>query len=161
MGLKVNYGSSSPQVLLTAADVEQWKVELAQAEKVVADLKRKLEAAAVFFPADAARMPPQELSVNDWIVKVLADAQKKLTPREIRAAILREGGPVGSENYLYTAIQRALRRGVIIKRDDGYVISAAGSPEGEAGSLSASSPLSSGLTLSGGSVAADLKAGGT
>lgn len=132
----------SPQVLLTAAHVEQWKAELVEAEAVVTALKRKLDAAAVFYPANGAAKQPAEVlseTVGDWVVRVLREAKKTLTPREIRMAIARENGPLGSENYLYTAIKRTAATGAIAKRGDGYVFVADGSPKGETGDHSAPS----------------------
>ena len=124
----------SPQVLLTAADVQQWKAELAAAEAMVASLKRKLDAAAVFFPPQAAAPATntsEDATVGDWVVKVLYETAKTMEPREIRTAIDMLGGPLGSENYLYTAIKRLAARGLIEKRGLGYAAPRQGSPEGD------------------------------
>ena len=163
MALTIHNGPS-PQVLLTAADVEQWKRDLVTAEAVVAALKRKLDAAAVFFPANAAAKASAdvapELTVGDWVLRVLRERGKAMTPRKIRAAISDAGGPLGSENYLYTAIQREFRKRSIEKFGDGYRLAPTGSPQGEAGDQKVPGPLASD-TLSGGSVEAAPEAGGT
>jgi hypothetical protein len=151
-----------PQVLLTAADVERWKQELVSAEAIVADLKRKLDAAAVFFPASAAIAQPEdaEATVGDWVLKVMRESKRTMTPREIRAAIARSGGPLGSENYLYTAIKRETDKDRIVKFGDGYRLNQSRSPQGEAGDPKAPGP-DGGLTLSGGAVDAVPEVGGT
>jgi hypothetical protein len=137
--MTVNFKTGpSPEVLLTAADVATWKEELVAAEAMVALLKRKLEAASVFFPAQAAAPAPATASsdgatVGDWVLKVLKDQGKALEPREIRIAIDMLGGPLGSENYLYTAIKRLAERNLIVKRGNAYAAPSESSLEGEAG----------------------------
>jgi len=129
-------GQLAARPLLTEEDVLRWKADLNRLEgeieaasRAAAELRRKLDAAAVFMP-QAQIEPPQQaalfqdaITLVDVIEMAVKEAPGPLTPKAIRNAI--RHGPhsalLTSENYLYTAIKRVADKGKIIKGDRGYV----------------------------------------
>jgi hypothetical protein len=128
------------KTLLTEEDVVGWQAELAGLNEQVArlqaksaELRRKLEAAAVFMKSDEPISLPQEGPVRVpqpksstlylAIEKVVLESAVPMTPKMIRSAILhsQDAPLVASENYLYTAIKRLADRRVIVREDRGYV----------------------------------------
>lgn len=152
---------SDKGVLLTMEQVEAWRAERADFASRLADLDRKLEAAAVFFPEPAAKQERVLVatSLNDAIRYVLGRSQTAMSPKDIREALIGGGFGelMGSENYLYTAIKRLADRGLIAKTAHGYVSES--SSEEEAGGHSAPGPRQ--LTLSGGAGGTVPEVGGT
>lgn len=157
--------STPATVLLTAEDVQQWQKELVAAEVVVAELKRKLEAAAVFFPQEPKILPTSVHermsggSLSEAILVTISRSPVAMTPREIRDALTKAGFELASENYLYTAIKRLADRNLILKTDHGYV-SSKGSSKEEGPDQKVGAPQGI-LTLSGGGVGAHPEVGGT
>ena len=140
----------TPKPLLTREDVSRWSEEKAQAEQriaadqaLVAMLARKLEAAAVFMDVDVSAfdlltpvetpvhaqrattlelLTPASTSLPEAIRRAVSQSKRPITPKAIRRSIA--SGPdaalMKSANYLYTAIARAVAKGEIIKKGDGY-----------------------------------------
>jgi hypothetical protein len=132
--------TNGDDTLLTAADVMRWREELSEAQHIIVDqqeraakLLRKLEAAAVFMPAE--EMPPgvrpgsgatvdKSATLYDAIVKVvLAAHNTPMSPKMIRNAIAHspDADLLSSENYLYTAIKRAVDKDLLAREGKGYV----------------------------------------
>jgi hypothetical protein len=158
---------NKPEVVTLTADlVLQWQGDLAQAQAIVQDRTRKLAAAAVFLPhmfldISAAPEPSAGPTVQDWVLKALADSPKGLTPREIRRGVEAAGGNAGAENYLYTTLKRMLDRNLITKQGEIYALASASSPKGEAGGTSAAAPTTLDLLSGAGPLARSPEAGGT
>jgi hypothetical protein len=121
MSVTIHYGR---KVLLTSDDMQRWREEISQARALIEDRTRKLDAAAVLIgaePESATRHETQVTSVGDWVFKVVRESDHPLAPASIRRRIEEAGGPVGSENYIYTAIKRAADRRLIIRTPGGYI----------------------------------------
>jgi hypothetical protein len=141
-------GQSLPESLLTRSEVDEWRAELAEIEKIVAakqaraaELGQLLNAAGVIerlrhggtlsvslqaaaqLTANVTQVAaPLSASLSAAIQRVVSQAAGPLTPKAIRNAIVHspDAALIGSENYIYTAIARAAAKGEIIKTGDGY-----------------------------------------
>jgi hypothetical protein len=132
-------GSAPRKPLLTEEDVARWREErdllreeIAAAQAKMAELTRKLEAAAVFMDIDVSAFEPlaqkapepvPSSSLYAAIARVIEASSAPMTPKMIREAILAgpDAGLIRSENYLYTAIKRLADKASITKQGDGYV----------------------------------------
>lgn len=126
--------------------IEGWRqrgVELdriiADAQSEKADIARKLEAVAILAPeivGGAFQLTPPgetvvEPSVISEIVAVVNENGGLLLPKHIRRLLReREGVPVFSDNYFYTALKRAADKNLIARVGDRY--GAKKNPEAEA-----------------------------
>jgi hypothetical protein len=113
------------EVLLTTDDIRQWQVDLAEAERRVIELRRKLEGAALIFGAnlqvETSAMPNhEEGTLGDAALRVLAGFNRAVSNFEVQTELrktprFQEMLDKNKGAYYYTVIARLIKGGKIKK----------------------------------------------
>lgn len=112
---------TGPEVLLTSDDIRQWQEELADAERRVVELRKKLEYATFMFgskfsPSDTPKPKdePNDESMSDASLRLLGGFQRAVTHSELQTAlraIPKFQAMLDKNNgaYYYTMIRRLVK----------------------------------------------------
>lgn len=124
--------------------IQQWRERkdyldrmASDAQRESAEISRKLDAVAILAPElstpgfslTSPDVVTEAPSVISELGKAVAERNRLMPPLEIRKVLRqREGVPKFSDNYFYTALKRALEKGLIRKVGDLYGPVDTGSP---------------------------------
>ncbi len=113
------------EVLLTTDDIRQWQADLAEAERRVVELRRKLEGAALIFGAKltletSAAPKEEEESLGNAALRVLAGFHRAASNSEVQTELrktprFQEMLEKNKGAYYYTVIARLVKGGKIKK----------------------------------------------
>ena len=113
------------EVLLTTNDIRQWQVDLAEAERRVIELRRKLDGAALIFGTNLQVEPSvtpsdEERTLGDAALRVLAGFNRAVSNSEVQTELrktprFQEMLDKNKGAYYYTVIARLVKGGKIKK----------------------------------------------
>jgi hypothetical protein len=113
------------EVLLTTDDIRQWQADLAEAERRVIELRRKLDGAALIFGANlqietSSTPNDEEGTLGDAALRVLAGFNRAVSNSDVQTELrktprFQEMLDKNKGAYYYTVIARLVKGGKIKK----------------------------------------------
>ena len=111
-------------ILITAAQVEEWKNREKELEEELALIRQRLNAIPLFTDMPSLANPLNDLSPADAIMDIIEGTKTPMPSATILAELKKRSYPeskLGKQNaYFYSVMNRLVKRNILTKKDGDY-----------------------------------------